>query len=105
PDVVGELALGVGAGVAIRGLAGAGDADRVGVEGEVLLVLCEIKDVRVAAGELRLGLLAEGVVPDDPVAEVEPDLPPGDYAQVGGVLVADRQVERAGGLEGAVDGL
>ena len=81
PHVVRQLALGVGPRVAVGRLPGAGHADRVGVERELLLVLREVQDVRVAAGELVLGLLAERVVPDDPVAQVEADLPPGDHAR------------------------
>src|SRR5579884_1647155 len=79
PHVVRQLALRVRPRVRIRRLPRAGNADRVGVERERLLVLREVQNMRVAAGELRLGLLAEGVVPDDPIPQVEPDLPAGDH--------------------------
>ena len=111
PHVIGKLALGVGADVVVGGLAGAGDAHGVGVEGEghVFLrlqrLLGEIEDVRVALGEFELGLLAKGVVPDDPIAQVEAELAAGDDAEVGGVFIADGEVERSGGFEDALDGL
>lgn len=103
PGVVGEFAFGVGAGVAVGGLAGAGDADGVGVEGEVFGVFGEVEDVGVGAGELGFGLLAEGVVPDDPVAHGEADFF-GDDSEFGGVVIAYGEVEGAGGFEGAMDG-
>src|SRR5690606_33945755 len=66
------------------------------------LFLGEIEDVRVALGELLFGLLAEGVMPDDPVSHVETDLAARDHAQIGCELIADRQVKAARGLERAV---
>jgi len=105
PDIIRQFAFGVGPGIAISRLTSASDADCVWIEGEFLSVLCEIKDVRVAAGELVFGLLAKRVVPNDPVAKIETDLPAGDNAQISRKFIADRKIERAIGLEGAMNGL
>lgn len=56
----------------------------------------------VRTGELFSGLLAERVMPDDPVPEPKTQLSSGQDAQVGGVLVSDRQIEATGGLKKSV---
>ena len=58
-------------------------------------VLDEVEQVGVAAGELVLAVDAEGVVPDDPVSEVEADVAMGDHLELGDVFVADGQPEGA----------
>ena len=98
PDIIGQLALGIGANIGIGRLPRAGDAHGVGIECQVRhprigLLLGEVQNVRVALGKHLLGLLAEGVMPDDPVAHVEADLPPRDMTQISGKLIADRKIE------------
>jgi hypothetical protein len=56
-------------------------------------VLREIQNVRVRPRELALGLLAERVVPDDPVPQVEADVALGDVRQLRREVVADREIK------------
>ena len=90
PGVVGESALGIGAGVGVNELAGRGDADRVGIEGVRRGVLHEVKQVGVASGELIFAIDAESVVPDHPASQGQADLAVGDHLQLGREFIADR---------------
>ena len=103
----GRRPLGFARAVGVDQLPGRGDADRriVGVERELLRVLDEVEQVRVRAAELALAVHAERVVPDDPASAGEAQLALADQLQLGGVLVADGQPERAVGLQHAAHGL
>ena len=68
-----------------------------------LRILDEIEQVGVRAAELVFAVHAERVVPDDPTAGVEADLL-AEQLQLGGILVADGQPERARRLERPMHG-
>ena len=68
---------------------------------ELLRIFDKIKQVGVRAAELVFAIHAERVIPDHPAAQMEADLLAGDL-QLGGILIADRQPERARRLERAM---
>ena len=98
PDVVGHLASRVGPLVAVFLLPIRNDAHHFIVECKTLRISYEIENVRVRACKLASQLLAEGVMPDDPVAHCQSAVV-GDQLDVGGVLVTDGDVEGSVRLE------
>src|SRR3569833_3076801 len=50
-------------------------------------------------------MLTEGVMPDQPVAQIETDLAPCDHTQIGGIIIANGQIEGAGRAQSAINRL
>jgi hypothetical protein len=71
PGIVRQPAQGIGACVGVDQLPGRRHSDGKVVEGEVLRILDEMKEVRVAAAELFGAVDPEGVIPNDPATAGE----------------------------------
>ena len=99
PGVVGKTAFGVGPGVEVDQLPRRGNADGLVVESKTFGVLHEIKQVGMTAAELPGAVDPKRIVPDHPVSQRQPELAVEEDLHLGGILVADRQPERAVGLE------
>ena len=99
PGVVRQPALGVGPRVEVDQLPRRGHADRLVVECETFGVLHEVEQVGVTTGELLRAVDPKRIVPDHPVPQRQAQLAVEQDLQLGRELVADRQPERAVGLE------
>src|SRR5438445_4352227 len=99
PRVIRKPAFGVCSRIGIHHLARRRNTNGRRVESELLGVFDKMKEVSVAAAEFVLAVDAKSVIPDDPTAAEESEVPLENELHFGRQLVPNCQPERPGGLE------
>lgn len=98
PDIIRHFACRIGTFVVVEQLPIRGDANSMIVKSEVIFVLDEVKYVGVGAGKFSFKLLAERIMPYEPVAHHKAELVSYDF-YICSIVIADSYVKRAVWLE------